>query len=227
MSVWHVIVSHLVLQYCLLHSLWHWVSWLYPLHCQMNFSKLFGFQKMVNLQKLLLKGTSQLLDLRWHFRKQCTRFISSTWAKTDRLVCFQSVFWKKLSKCFLYFSHKSLFFAMLKILSTPLPFWLQWTTLCTISKSCPILRTVFPLDLVLEKCVQTVHLFLLGNICIQFLWQLVKVPFSIMWYLHLGRNHMFSSWWAIQYFLLTMYHSYVFAEIERLFPECCPNPGTT
>ena len=43
----------------LLRSLWHlgswWVCWLYHLHCQLIYTNLFGFQKLVSLQRFYFK----------------------------------------------------------------------------------------------------------------------------------------------------------------------------
>ena len=45
------------------------------------------------------------------------------------------------------------------------------------------------------------------------------LPIRKTWYLQLGRENILSLWRAIQYSLLTIVFSYVFAEIKRLFFE--------
>ena len=45
------------------------------------------------------------------------------------------------------------------------------------------------------------------------------LPISILWYLQLGMKNILSSWRAVLYSLLTIYFSYVLAEIKRLFFE--------
>ena len=77
------------------------------------------FQKILNCYQnyhdrpkkstILIKSNSNLVFL--------TFSIPS--ANTDPLVCVDLVFWKELHQCFLYLFLKSLFFAMLGILSTP------------------------------------------------------------------------------------------------------------
>ena len=108
------------------------------------------------------KVTEILVWLPWPSREQSTFFISSNskllfsacsnlCANTDPLVGVNLVFWKELNKCFLYFFLRSLCFAMLGILSTPLFCWLKWTALCKLSKSCPLLTTILPLKQYLKK----------------------------------------------------------------------------
>ena len=48
-------------------------------------------------------------------------------------------------------------------------------------------------------------------------------PIGVMWYLQMGRKHVLSSWRAVQYSLLTMYFSYVFAEIDCFFIKLFKN----
>ena len=64
MRVWLVFVSELVKTFWLLRSLRHlgscWVCWLYHLHYQLIYTKLFGIQKMVSLQRFNLKDTELL-----------------------------------------------------------------------------------------------------------------------------------------------------------------------
>ena len=54
-SVWYALVSLLLLSFSSLRSLWRlgswWMWWLYHLHCQLIYTNLFGFQKMVSLQR--------------------------------------------------------------------------------------------------------------------------------------------------------------------------------
>ena len=54
-SVWYVFVSLLLLSFSLLPSLWGlgswWVWWLYHLRYPLIYSNLFGFQKMVSVQR--------------------------------------------------------------------------------------------------------------------------------------------------------------------------------
>ena len=59
--------------------------------------------------------------------------------------------WKEPNECFLYFFLKSLFFAMLGILTTPLLWWLKCAALCTLAKSFPLLKTTLPLSRYLES----------------------------------------------------------------------------
>ena len=58
-SVWYVFVSFLLLSFSLLRSLWGlgswWVWWLYHLRYQLIYTNLFGFQKMVSLQRFYFK----------------------------------------------------------------------------------------------------------------------------------------------------------------------------
>ena len=115
-----------------------------------------AFRKRLVYKDFILKNTKFLVYLPWPSRKQSKIFISFNSnlvfltcsilsAKTDQLVCVDLVFWKQLNKYFLNFFLKSLFFAMLGILSTPLFCWLKWTAPCKLSKICPLLRTIVPL----------------------------------------------------------------------------------
>ena len=57
--------------------------------------------------------------------------------------CF---FWNELKRRFLFFFLKSVFFAMLGILSTPILLWSNQTALCTLSNTWLLLTTIFPLN---------------------------------------------------------------------------------
>ena len=166
----------------LLRFLWHlgswWVCWLNNLHYLLSYTNLFGIQKTVSLKKICFKRL--LVYLPWPSRKQSTFFISSNSnlvfltclilsANTDPLNCVVLVFRKELNNWFLYFFVKSLFFAMLGILSTPPFCWLKWTALCKLSKIYPLLITLFVTEAVLEKCIQTVHVLVVETEFIQFL----------------------------------------------------------
>ena len=157
-GVSYVFVSRLVLPFWLLRFLWQsgswWVSWLYKLHYQLIYTKIFGVQKMVSLQ-----STSIVIMIIW---KKYTIFIISNsnlsfstcsilCAETGPLVRVDLVVWKELTKWFLYFLLKILYFATLGFLSTPLFRWLKWTALCTISKSCPVLTIILPLKRFLKS----------------------------------------------------------------------------
>ena len=120
------------------------------------------FKKWLAYQDFILKDTKLLVKLAWPSRKESTIFISSFLnlvlltcsflsGKTDPLVCVDLVFWKELNNCFLYFFLESLVFAMLGILSTPQFWWLKWTALCKLSKSCPLLRRILPLKWYLQS----------------------------------------------------------------------------
>ena len=74
-------------------------------------------------------------------------------ANTEPLVGVFFVFWKELNKCFLNFFLKSLFFAMLGILSTPLILWLKSTSRRTLSNTCPLFAVFFPLN----RCLNSVY----------------------------------------------------------------------
>ena len=120
------------------------------------------FRKWLVDKDVILKDSKLLVYLPWPSRKQSTTFISSNSnlvsftfsvlsANTDPLVCVNSVFWKELKNCFLYFFLKGLFFAMSGILYTPLFCWLKWTALCKSSKTCPLLITFLPLKRYLKS----------------------------------------------------------------------------
>ena len=160
-SVWRVFVSQLVQSFWLLLSLWHldswWVCWLYHLHYQLIYTNLFEFRKWLVYKDSVLRDTKLPSKLPWPSRKQSTIFISSSSnlvfltfsilsANTEPLVCVVFVLWKELNKCFLYFFLKSLFFAMLGILSTPLFLWLKSTARSTLSNTCPLFAITFPLN---------------------------------------------------------------------------------
>ena len=115
------------------------------------------FRKWLVYKDFILKDTKLLSKLPFSSRKQSTIFISSSSnlvfltflilsAKTEPLVCVVFVFWKELNNCFLYFFLKSLFFAMLGILSNPLFLWLKSTARCTLSNTCPLFAITFPLN---------------------------------------------------------------------------------
>ena len=127
------------------------------------------------------------------------------------------VFWKELNKCFLYFFLKSLFFAMLGILSTPPFCWLNWTALCNLSKKCPLLITILTLKRYLKNVYRQSTCWYLKQNEFCFCSKALMLPIRIMWYLQLGSKHILSSWRTLQCSLLTKYFSYVFAGIKRLF----------
>ena len=76
----------------------------------------------------------------------------------------------------------------------------------------------FATESVLQKYIRTVHVLIVENSS-NFSSNSLMFPISRIWYLQLGRKQTLSSWRAIQYSLLTMYFSYVFAETKRLFFE--------
>ena len=102
------------------------ISFGLPLH----FFKAFWVAKSGELMKFFFaKVTIMLLYLPQRTRKHSTSFSNSNLyfvsyissilsANTDPLVCDEFVVSEELKKCFLYFFLKSLFFAMLGILST-------------------------------------------------------------------------------------------------------------
>ena len=119
-------------------------------------NSLWKVKKWLVYKDLILEVTKLLVLLPRPSRKHSTFFISSNLnlvflpssilsAKIDPLVCVDLVFWTELNKSFLCFFLKSLFFAMLGILSTPLLWWLIWTAFCTLSKSYAFLTTILPL----------------------------------------------------------------------------------
>ena len=159
-------VSRLVLSFWLLLSSWHlgswWVWWLYHFTANWFIQISLEFRKRLDYKDFILKDTPLLVKLPWPSRKQSTVFISSKSnlvlstcsilsTNTDPLFCVYLVFWKELNKCFFNLFLKSLFFAMLGILSTPLFCWLKWTALCKLSKSCPLLRTILSLKRYLKS----------------------------------------------------------------------------
>ena len=114
-------------------------------------------KKNVSYKDFILKNTKLLSYLPWPSRRQSTIFITSNSnldfltfsilsAKTEPLFSVVFVFWKELNNYFLIFFLKSLFFAMLGILSTPLFLWLKSTALCTLSNFCPLFAITFPLN---------------------------------------------------------------------------------
>ena len=131
----------------------------------------------LRMHKKLLKGNLQSIKrhhpakLRSESRKQCTVFISSSSilvfltcsilsAKTEPLVCVDLVLWMELNKCFLYFFLKSLFFAMLGILSTPV-LLVEMNCPLQIIKELSFRDNNFATKAVLEKCIQTVHVLVI------------------------------------------------------------------
>ena len=145
--------------YYILYGTWVLVGCVDYIICTANWSiqNSLEFRKWLVYKDFILKDTKLLSKLPWPSRKQSTIFISSSSnlvfltfsilsAKTEPLVCVVFVFWKELHKCFLYFFLKSLFFAMLGILSTPLFLWLKWTARCTLSNTCPLFAITFPLN---------------------------------------------------------------------------------
>ena len=117
------------------------------------------FKKWLVYKDFILKDTKLPVKLPWTSRKQSRIFTNSNSnlvsltcsflsANTDPLVCVDLVFWKELNKGFFL---RSLFFAMLGILSTPLFCWLKWTALCKLSKNCPLSKTILPLKLYLKS----------------------------------------------------------------------------
>ena len=96
------------------------------------------FRKWLVYEDFSLKYTKLLIKLPRPSRKQSNFFVSPNsnlvfstcsvlFERTDPLVCIVLVFSKELNKSLLYFFLKSLFFAMLGILSNPLCCWLKWT----------------------------------------------------------------------------------------------------
>ena len=126
------------------------------------------------------------------------------------------VFWKELNKYFWFFFPKGLFFWTLGILSTPLFWWLKWTTHCTISNSYLLLTTISPPKRYLKSVYRQSTCWLLNQNAFIFCNNSLMSPIRIMCFPQLGRKHILSSWPAIQYSLLTIFFSYVPAEIKRL-----------
>ena len=160
-SVWHVLSHNWynLFGYCVLYGTWVLVGCVdYIIFTTNWFIQISSeFRKQLVYKVLLLKGTKLLSKLPWPSRKHSTFFISSNsnlviltfsifYANTEPLVCFVFVFWKELNKCFLYFFLKSLFFAMLGVLSTPLILWLKSTAWCTLSNTCPLFGITISLN---------------------------------------------------------------------------------
>ena len=150
--------------YCILYGTWVLVGCVDNIICPTNWFIQISleFRKRLVCKDFILKDTKLLSKLPWPSRKQSTIFISSNSnlvfstfsilsANTEPLVCVVFVFWKELNKCFLYFFLKSLFFAMLGILSTPLFLWLKSTVRCTLSNTCPLFAITFPLNRNLKR----------------------------------------------------------------------------
>ena len=115
------------------------------------------FRKWLVYKDLILKDTKITIKITMTIKKTIYNFISSNsnivfltfsilFANTEPLVCVVLVFWKELKKCFLYLFLKSLFFAMLGILSIPLFLWLKSIARCTLSNTCPLFSITFPLN---------------------------------------------------------------------------------
>ena len=139
-------------------------------------------------------------------------------ANTEILVCVVFVFGKELNCCFLYFFFRSLFFAMLGILSTLLFLWLKSTACCTLSNTCPLFAITFPLNRYLKNVYrQSTTCLLLKQKVSNFFSCSSTFPSSILWFLQADKKHVLSSWWAMQKSVQIMHFSYVFAEIKRLF----------
>ena len=145
--------------YCVLYGTWVLVGCvdyiIYTTHSFIQIS--LEFRKWLVYKDIILKDTKLLSKIPWPSRKQSTIFISSNSnlvflnfsilsANTEPLVCVVFVFWKELNKSFLYFFLKSLFFAMLGILSPPLFLWLKSTARCTLSNTFPLFAITFPLN---------------------------------------------------------------------------------
>ena len=143
--------------YCVLYDTWVPNGFVDYIICTTNWL----IQISLDLRKWLIYKDFNLIDtkllskLPWSSRKQSTIFIrsnsnlvfltfSNLTANTEPQVCVVFVFWKELNKCFLYFFLKSLFFAVLGILSTPLILWLKSTARCTLSNTCPLFAITFP-----------------------------------------------------------------------------------
>ena len=150
--------------YCVPYGTWVPNGCVDYIMCTTNwFIRIFlDFRKWLVCKDLILKDTKLPSKLPWPSRKQSTVFISSNYnlvfltfsilcANTEPLVCVVFVFRKELNKCFSYFFLKSLFFAMLGILSTPLFLWLKSTARCTLSNICPLFEIIFPLNRYLKS----------------------------------------------------------------------------
>ena len=120
------------------------------------------FRKRLVNKDFILKRTKLLLWLPWPSTKLSKIFISSNLnsvflscsvlsAKTDPLVCVDSVFWMEFNNCFFCTFSSRVFFAMLGILSTPLFWWSKWTALCTLSRNCPLLTKILSLNRYLKS----------------------------------------------------------------------------
>ena len=162
LRVWGMCLSHdwcNLFGYCVLYGTWVLVRCVDYIICTTNWFIQISleFRKWLVYKDLILKDTKLLSKLPWPSRKRSTIFISSNSklffltfsflsANTEPLVCVVFVFWKELNKCFGYCFLKSLFFAMLGILSTSLFLWLKSTALCTLSNTYPFLAKTFPLN---------------------------------------------------------------------------------
>ena len=168
--------------YCVLYGTWILVGCVDYIICNTNWSihTSLEFRKWLVYKDLTLKDTKLLSKLPWPSKKQSTYLISSIsnlvfltfWilsANTEPLVGVVFVFWRELNNCFLYFFLRSLFFAMLDILSTPLFLWLKSTARCTLSNACPLIAITFSTESLIEKCIQTVHMLIGEAKYIQFL----------------------------------------------------------
>ena len=150
--------------YCVLYGTWVLVGRVDYIICTTNWYIQISLEvrKCLVYKALILKDTKLLSKLPWPSRKQSKTFIGSNSnlvfltfsipsANTEPLVCVVFVFWKELNNCFLYFFLKSLFFAILGILSTPLFLWLKSTARCTLSNTCPLFAITFLLNRYLKS----------------------------------------------------------------------------
>ena len=85
---------------------------------------------------------------------------SINFAKTDPLVCVDFVYWKTLKKCFLHFFLKSLFFAVLGILSIPHFFSIKEDCCLHKIKNLNTLDNKISTQSILADCIETVHVFI-------------------------------------------------------------------
>ena len=150
--------------YCVLHGAWVLDGCVDHIICTTNWYIQISleFRKWLVYKDFISKDTKLLSKLPCPSKRQSTILIKSNSnlvfltfsilsANTEPLVCVVFVFWKELNKCFLYLFLKSLFFAMLGILSTPLFLWLKSTARCTLSNTCPVFAITFPLNRYLKS----------------------------------------------------------------------------
>ena len=108
-------------------------------------------------------------------------------ANTKPLVCVVFAFWKELNKCFLYFCLKSLFFAMLGILTTPLFLWLKSTARCTLSNTCPLFAIAFPQNRYLKRVYRQSTCWYVKQNVSNFFSSSSTFPSSNIWFLQKGK----------------------------------------